>query len=131
MHGRWRVSDESVPDQALPGDESVGEDFAAAQGPTRSDERRLADLIAGNQRTEGMLKAKGVTLKQDAVVALQVRALLRLFVGNDPAGRMAWDLAYQEEVALGLAEIAADLAKRNHAPRLLIPGAPIPNVNGR
>ncbi len=123
-------SDESAPDLGLPGDESVEPANTTAQGPTRSDARRLADLTAGNAKTEGELIAQGVRLNETALIALQVRALLKLVVGDDPTRRMAWDLAYQEVVAEGLAEVTADLAKRKQASRLVVPRAGVPNLNG-
>ncbi len=130
------MSDESVPD---PNVSEIVVDLdgldaltgATAQGPTRRDERRLADLTAANARAEGQLRAKGVQLGEQQVTSLQVRTLLRLIVGDDPEVRMQWNLAYQESVAEGLAEVAEDLAKRQQASRLVLPGAPIPNLNGR
>lgn len=96
---------------------------------SKADERRLADLIAGNQRAEAELAAKGVRMGSDAVTQLQVRALLRLVVTEDR--RMEWDIAYQEAVRDGLAEVAADLARKQRAARLLVPnGVPIPPPPG-
>lgn len=95
--------------------------------PTKADARRLADLIAGNAAAERALAAQGIRLNQQAIVALQVRALIRLVVADDPARQLAYDLAYQEAVSEGLAEVTADAARKklaggNGASRLVVPG---------
>lgn len=99
----------------------------AVAEPTKSDARRLADLTAGNAAAERGLAAQGIRLNQQAIVALQVRALIRLFVADDPARQLAYDLAYQQAVAEGLAEVTADAARKklaagNGASRLVVPG---------
>lgn len=99
--------------------------------PTKADERRLADLIAGNSRTEGELAAQGVRLGMDAVTQLQLRTLLRLLIPHH-IDQMAWDLAYQESVREGLAEVAAQVKQQRNGSRLLVPnGAKVPpNLKG-
>lgn len=92
--------------------------------PTKRDERRLADLRAANAATEKALIAQGARLNEIAVLQLQVRTLHRLLVGDDPGRQLAYDLAYQEVVAEGLAEVRADLDRRRLAEgagRLLVP----------
>ena len=107
-----------APDQALSGDEPVGEHVRTTQEPappTKADQRRLADLTAGNAAAEQALAAQGIRLNQQAIVALQARALIRLVVGDDPARQLAYDIAYQQSVAEGLAEVAADAARKKLA----------------
>lgn len=90
-------------------------DLDATVEPTKAAARRLADLTAGNAAAEQVLAAQGIRLNQQAVVALQVRALIRLVIDGDPARQLAYDLAYQEAVAEGLAEVAADAARKKLA----------------
>lgn len=99
------------------------------------DERRLADLQAGNARTERALAAQGVRLNEQAVVALQVRALIRFVVDGDPVRQLAFDLAYQQSVSEGLAEVATDLARKkltagNGAGRLVTSSASFHTLKG-
>ncbi len=124
--GWGEIRDPSVeaPDQALTGAESVGAASATAQEPPRSsDQRRLSDLRAGNTTRERALAAQGVALNEQAMVALQTCALIRLFVGDDPARQLAYDIAYQEAVAEGLGEVEADLRRRKLTGGLVVPGA--------
>lgn len=92
--------------------------------PRKRDERRLADLRAANAAAERALVAQGARINEFAVLQLQVRTLQRLVVGDDAGRRLAYDLAYQEVVAEGLAEVRADLDRRRLAEgagRLLVP----------
>ncbi len=84
--------------------------------PSKADQRRL----------EKALGTQGVALNEQAMVALQTRALIRLFVGDDPARQLAYDIAYQEAVAEGLGEVEVDLRRRKLTGGLVLPG-----VNGQ
>lgn len=85
--------------------------------PRRADERRLADLTAGNRATEQRLR---VGFPDVAKLSLQVQALRALVIGDDPARQLAYDIAYQEAVADALASVEAQMP----AARLRRYGAP-------
>jgi hypothetical protein len=89
--------------------------------PRRADERRLADLTAGNRATEQRLR---VGFPDVAKLSLQVQALRVLVIGDDPARQLAYDIAYQEAVAGALAAVEAQLpaARLTAAP----PGLVVP-----
>ncbi len=93
---------------------------------SKADQRRLADLRAGNTTREKALAAQGVALNEQAMVALQTRALIRLFVGDDPARQLAYDIAYQEAVSEGLGEVEADLRRRKLTGGLVVPNGRVP-----
>lgn len=77
--------------------------------PAKSDLRRLEDMRAGNKQREAELTAKGVSLPDEAVLALQVRALKRMLVDGDPEAETAYGLAYQEVLGETFDRIEADL----------------------
>ncbi len=104
----------------------VGHERCRFSAPTKADQRRLADLRAGNMTREKALGAQGVALNEQAMVALQTRALIRLFVGDDPARQLAYDIAYQEAVAEGLGEVEADLRRRKLTGGLIVPNGAVP-----
>lgn len=72
----------------------------------------LNNLRADNARREKALGAEGVTLKQDVVLVMQVRALKELLVGDEPDRQLEYDIAYQHQVAAAFDEIEPSVASR-------------------
>lgn len=86
--------------------------------PAKADVRRLEDMRAGNVQREAQLKTQGVSLPDEAVLALQVRALKRMLVDGDPEAETAYGLAYQAVLTETFDRIEADLNRaRLTAPR--------------
>lgn len=88
---------------------------------TKHDQRRLADLQAGNAAVERRLNMEGGTIDPVGVLAIHMRTLRRLIVGDDPAMDLRYSIAYQEEVALALAEVEQQVARAKLTSRLVIP----------
>ncbi len=90
--------------------------------PSRHTVRRLADLRAGNAAVERRINMEGVGLAQEAVLAIHIKALRRLIIGDDAAMDLRYSIAYQEEVAVALAEVEQQMARAKLTSRLVLPG---------
>lgn len=81
------------------------------ESPTKRDARRLADLTARNQATEGRLRAAGVSFQPEALHGLRAMACERLLDAR-PDLRPTFDLLYQEVVSEQFAAVEAELRRR-------------------
>lgn len=89
------------------------------------DERRLADLKAGNARREQQLGAQGVRLDPVTALRLNLDVIRELLVGDDHDAQVDYETRYQERLAAVLDQAEAEVRKIKLAQGnggLVIPG---------